>query len=154
MNRYILVWLILCAFMAGCCNPGMIGAQPVTLKAQETNMWCWAASGEMVMDFLGTNVTQCDQANKRFGRNDCCNTPTPNACINGGWPEFDKYGFTFNTTANAALTGSPAFDYKSSLKSQAIFRNLPQLQQRLLKLEEMVEEMTALLDSQNITIKK
>lgn len=58
------------------------------------------------------------------------------------------------TGPNAALTGSPAFDYKSSLKSQAIFRNLPQLQQRLLKLEEMVEELTALLDSQNISIKK
>jgi len=57
------------------------------------------------------------------------------------------------TTANAALTGSPAFDYKSSLKSQAIFRNLPELQQRLLKLEEEVEALSSLLN-QNITVQK
>ncbi len=49
---------------------------------------------------------------------------------------------------NTALTGSPAYDYKSSLKSQAIFRNLPELQQRLLKLEEMVEELKSLLNHQ------
>ena len=58
------------------------------------------------------------------------------------------------TASNMALTGSPAFEYKSSLKSQAIFRNLPELQQRLLKLEETVEELSALLSSQNISDKK
>ncbi|RYZ54760.1 MAG: UDP-3-O-(3-hydroxymyristoyl)glucosamine N-acyltransferase [Sphingobacteriales bacterium] len=54
---------------------------------------------------------------------------------------------------NLTLTGTPAYDYKSSLKSQAIFRNLPQLHQRLLKLEETVEELTALLN-QNISVNK
>jgi UDP-3-O-[3-hydroxymyristoyl] glucosamine N-acyltransferase len=48
------------------------------------------------------------------------------------------------TSPGTTLTGSPAYDYKSSLKSQAIFRNLPELQQRLLKLEEMIEEMRTL----------
>jgi hypothetical protein len=56
------------------------------------------------MDFLGTDVQQCDEANKRFSRTDCCNNPVPNACINGGWPEFDKYGFTFSRTSDTALT--------------------------------------------------
>jgi UDP-3-O-[3-hydroxymyristoyl] glucosamine N-acyltransferase len=54
---------------------------------------------------------------------------------------------------NTTLNGSPAFDYKSSLKSQAIFRNLPELQQRLLKLEEEIEELSSLL-SQNTPEKK
>lgn len=73
-------------------------------------MWCWAASGEMVMDYLGTNVTQCDQANKRFGRTDCpCDQcgddPVANPpCVYGGWPEFDKYGFTFQRTSDTALS--------------------------------------------------
>jgi len=58
------------------------------------------------------------------------------------------------TTPNTALNGAPAFDYKSSLKSQAIFRNLPELQQRLLKMEEMVQELTALLNNQNLEVKK
>lgn len=57
------------------------------------------------------------------------------------------------TTPNSALTGSPAYDYKSSLKSQAIFRNLPELHQRLLKLEETIEELTASLN-QNISANK
>ncbi len=42
---------------------------------------------------------------------------------------------------NTALNGSPAFDYKSSLKSQAIFRNLPELEKRVKELEEMVKQL-------------
>lgn len=57
-------------------------------------------------------------------------------------------------TPDVALNGTPAFDYKSSLKSQAIFRNLPELQQRLLKLEETVQELTAILSNQNMDVKK
>lgn len=53
------------------------------------------------------------------------------------------------TNTNTTLNGSPAFDYKSSLKSQAIFRNLPELQNRLLKLEETVQQLTALLNARN-----
>lgn len=55
---------------------------------------------------------------------------------------------------NTTLNGSPAFEYKSSLKSQAIFRNLPELKHRLQKLEETVQELTALLSSQNLEYKK
>lgn len=49
------------------------------------------------------------------------------------------------TQENTALNGSPAFDYKSSLKSQAIFRNLPEILQRLQKLEEWAERQSDLL---------
>jgi len=55
---------------------------------------------------------------------------------------------------NAVLNGTPAFEYKSSLKSQAIFRNLPELYQRLLQMEDTVQELTAILSSQNSEIKK
>lgn len=54
------------------------------------------------------------------------------------------------TAPNTALNGTPAFDYKSSLKSQAIFRNLPELQKRLLKLEETVQMLTALLNEKSV----
>ncbi|MCB0698604.1 MAG: UDP-3-O-(3-hydroxymyristoyl)glucosamine N-acyltransferase [Chitinophagales bacterium] len=57
-------------------------------------------------------------------------------------------------TPKTALTGSPAYDYKSSLKSQAIFRNLPEIQQRLISLEKTVEELSALLSEKNISDKK
>lgn len=94
----------------GCCSPGLIGALPVASHPQETGMWCWAASGQMVMDFLGSNVAQCTQANNRFGRTDCpCNQCGPNPvanppCVFGGWPEFQRYGFTFQRTNNTALS--------------------------------------------------
>jgi UDP-3-O-[3-hydroxymyristoyl] glucosamine N-acyltransferase len=45
------------------------------------------------------------------------------------------------TSPNTSLTGSPAYDYKSSLKSQAIFRNLPDLEKRVKELEEMVKQL-------------
>ncbi len=105
-------------FLAGCCNPALVGSQAVGLRAQETSMWCWAASGEMCMDFLGTNVTQCDQANHRFGRSDCCNTPKPGGCVQGGWPDFDHYGFNSSRTSNAALSWS-------AVKSQIYCKKKP-----------------------------
>ncbi len=46
-------------------------------------------------------------------------------------------------TPNTALNGSPAFDYRSSLKSQAIYRNLPELQQRIAQLEEELKALSA-----------
>jgi UDP-3-O-[3-hydroxymyristoyl] glucosamine N-acyltransferase len=49
---------------------------------------------------------------------------------------------------NVALNGSPAFDYKSSLKSQAIFRNLPELEKRVKELESLVKQL--LLEKERI----
>lgn len=57
------------------------------------------------------------------------------------------------TSSKATLTGTPAYDYKSALKSQAIFRNLPELHKRLLKLEETADKLTALLNK-NISAEK
>ncbi len=45
------------------------------------------------------------------------------------------------TEANQALNGSPAFEYKSSLKSQAIFRHLPELQNRVQQLEAQLKHL-------------
>lgn len=87
----------------GNCMPNPNGRYlNVTLRPQEENFWCWAASGEMVMEKLGATITQCDEANKRFRREDCCNSPDD--CDRGGWPQFEKYGYTSDTTNNEALS--------------------------------------------------
>jgi hypothetical protein len=86
------------------CRPAAAASLAVALNPQQTSQWCWAASGQMVMAHFGVNMTQCTEANDRFGRNDCCNSPTPSACVSGGWPEFDKHGFTYALTNNAALS--------------------------------------------------
>jgi len=44
-------------------------------------------------------------------------------------------------TPNAALTGSPAHDYTAMLRSQAVFRNLPDLEKKIQELEKQVAEL-------------
>lgn len=107
-SKLLLLGVVAATLVAGgCCTPSAtIGSQPVPITGQHTDMWCWAASGEMTMNFLGASppVVQCDEANKQFGRTDCCNTPTPGACVVGGWPEYEKYGFTASVTSDAPLS--------------------------------------------------
>jgi hypothetical protein len=75
-----------------------------TLRPQLTDQWCWAASGQMIMEHIGrVNIDQCTQANNRFANTGCCDCNTPGGCVRGGWPEFDKYGFMSRKTTNAAL---------------------------------------------------
>jgi len=40
-----------------------------------------------------------------------------------------------------AVTGSPAYDYTSALRSQAISRNLPELEKRIIELERQIKEL-------------
>ena len=42
---------------------------------------------------------------------------------------------------NTAVTGSPAYDYTSSLRSQALTRSLPQMEKRLAELEKLVQQL-------------
>lgn len=42
---------------------------------------------------------------------------------------------------NTAVTGSPAYDYTSALRSQALTRNLPQIEKRLAELEKLVQQL-------------
>lgn len=44
---------------------------------------------------------------------------------------------------NTAVTGSPAFDYTSALRSQSLGRNLPELEKRIKELEKMVQQLMA-----------
>ena len=43
----------------------------------------------------------------------------------------------------SAVTGSPAGDYTSALRSQAVFRNLPQLEKRIQELEGIIKQLVA-----------
>lgn len=43
----------------------------------------------------------------------------------------------------STVTGSPAYDYTSALRSQAVFRNLPDLEKRIYELEELVRQLMA-----------
>lgn len=42
---------------------------------------------------------------------------------------------------NTAITGSPAYDYTSALRSQALARSLPQMEKRIAELEKLVQQL-------------
>jgi UDP-3-O-[3-hydroxymyristoyl] glucosamine N-acyltransferase len=44
-------------------------------------------------------------------------------------------------TPNTAVTGSPAYEYTSALRSQAVSRNLPQLEKRVAELEKIIQQL-------------
>lgn len=80
----------------------------VPLIGQETNSWCWAASGQMVMQWFGISVSQCRQATYQFGQAagvNCCTQPTPSPCISGGQVEISHYGFTYNQLGASSWLG-------------------------------------------------
>ncbi|MBN2223701.1 MAG: C39 family peptidase [Deltaproteobacteria bacterium] len=101
--------------------PVMAASLGVRIHPQETEMWCWAASAEMVMDYLGKDIPQCIQANDRFIRRDCCQNPTPIPCVQGGWPQFEKYGFSYDKTNNTALSWDEIKSQIDDLKSPFCF---------------------------------
>lgn len=45
------------------------------------------------------------------------------------------------TTENTSVNGTPAFDYKASLRSMAISKNLPELEKRVQELEKLIQEL-------------
>lgn len=46
-------------------------------------------------------------------------------------------------TPHTAVTGSPAYDYTSALRSQALSRNLPEMEKRIAELEQLVNQLSA-----------
>jgi Papain-like cysteine protease AvrRpt2 len=101
MNRRMTI--LFAMLLGGCCNPPLVATVDVPTLPQQASNWCWAASGEMTMKFLGADVGQCTEANNRFALTTCCNNNS-GSCNNGGWPEYPKYGFTSTQTADTALT--------------------------------------------------
>ena len=53
----------------------------VPLVPQKQANWCWAASAQAVVKYVfGIDYSQCDQANDRFSRSDCCQNPSSSSC--------------------------------------------------------------------------
>jgi hypothetical protein len=108
-KAHLLPLLVSLLLLGGCCNPELIGNVPGTLRPQETDNWCWAATTQMLAQHFGiTTVTQCALANQRFGRTDCCNLQVPNDrckkdadCNRPGNLMLDEVGLKFSTTSTA-----------------------------------------------------
>ncbi len=112
MKTKIVVIGIMALFLIvlqGCCKPSeVIGSVNNTLHPQETNNWCWAGVTQMIAQNEGITVTQCDLANHRFGKTNCCDfqnsgqsCPKTNDCNSPGWLELDYSGLKFSESETA-----------------------------------------------------
>jgi len=92
-------------FLGGCCNPNdTLGSVSVTLRPQQTNNWCWAATTQMITEFLGHGRAQCDLANERFVKTTCCSPdgcPKTDDCNTPGWVMFTESNFDYTASATA-----------------------------------------------------
>jgi hypothetical protein len=112
--KNIVLLSFICIILSRCANSITCTPNPdsstlnMTVIHQEEGNWCWAACGEMVMEKLKrANIDQCDEANRRLGRNDCCpppGIPRPSACNKTGWPQFESYDLKADTTFCQALS--------------------------------------------------
>lgn len=91
-----------------CCTPALIGSVNNNLRPQQTNNWCWAATTQMIAENEGISVTQCDLANHRFTKTNCCNDQPndetcrkTNDCNDPGWLELDFVGLKFTEVGTA-----------------------------------------------------
>ena len=105
-HRTPIVVLVTVAAIAlgGCCSASkadMVSTRHVNLRSQETANWCWAATTEMVAETLGQSLDQCELANDRFGRTDCCegSCPKNDDCNIPGWTMFTETGATLSTSS-------------------------------------------------------
>lgn len=83
--KLIIAACLLASFsLTNCCDcPGdctNLSSISVPIKPQETNNWCWIACTQMVHSYFGHSITQCDLANTRLGRTDCCNSNDDGTC--------------------------------------------------------------------------
>lgn len=103
--RFLWVLAFGLLFTGGCCTSAQPNTYqlPVSLEGQHQSNWCWAASGQMIMRYHTADVAQCTEVNDATGRTDCCNSPVPEECNVTGWPDFAKYGFSFDRTSSAPL---------------------------------------------------
>jgi hypothetical protein len=104
-----LLLIVAALSLTGCvCKPEIIGSVANTLRPQQTNNWCWAATTQMLAQHAGLSVNQCDLANHRFGLTDCCDNKTSgadcpkiDACNMPGWLELDFAGAKADETTTA-----------------------------------------------------
>ncbi|MCP5046931.1 MAG: hypothetical protein GY940_07145, partial [bacterium] len=102
----LILILVVVFVLTGLTHPAVVYAQwklefkmvDVPLIGQQTNKWCWAAGGEMIMKSFGVEVSQCEQANQRFKSRDCCRNKLSTRCNDRSWPLFKENGFTIDKT--------------------------------------------------------
>lgn len=70
----VVIALLSLALASGCCRPPLISSVAADhMVPQHRDWWCWAASTEMISEYYGHTIPQCESANFVHGTPpDCC----------------------------------------------------------------------------------
>jgi hypothetical protein len=105
--------ILQCATFSAPNFPASLVVAGVVVDDQEQSNWCWAATGEMVMGYFGTQVRQCDEVKTEKGLSNCCGFPhfamqyltdqkmNCQGCNCGGSPPYGSYGHSGTSSATA-----------------------------------------------------
>jgi hypothetical protein len=89
----------LAVWVPSCCTPNKIGSVGLSLVPQHTDCWCWAACTEMISEYYGHKVIQCDSSNYVHGTPpDCCGNCNDACPCWIDWPE--SWGATIGQIKN------------------------------------------------------
>lgn len=127
----------------GCCRPPNLGSVGVTLIPQQRDCWCWAAVTEMISDYYGHRVIQCESAEYVHELNypppavqpNCC-TGCTGSCNCWGWDwgatigniqdNWTHWGFTYKYLASELPWSSDSGDdCKDTLSPTSYCRKSP-----------------------------
>jgi Peptidase_C39 like family len=113
--------LVLAVFLSGsgvnCVPPDNPPLLKIPTYAQQTGNWCWAASGQITMNYIrpGTVSSQCEAVSKVVSNLldeeiDCCKEPdrTKKCLITHDVPPYEEYNFDAEETSKDL--GLPAKD--------------------------------------------
>lgn len=125
---YIVLAFAVFTLVSGCCSPPKISSVSVNLIPQHRDWWCWAACTEMISDYYGHRVDQCDSANYVHGTPpDCCTGCTGNCpCWGGAWGasigdiqnNWTHWGFNYTYVASSLpWEDSEGFDVKDTIST-------------------------------------
>jgi len=107
---FILIITSLLLLLPGCCHPPKIASVGVNLISQHRDWWCWAATTEMISEYYGHKVEQCESANFVHGTPpDCCTGCSGNCPCWG-----DDWGATINDIKNNWTHWNFIYNYISS----------------------------------------
>jgi len=85
---------------------GLSNPLPVTPRPQEGGYSCWSTCAEMIMEFLGRRVRQCEQASAHGDLSVwcCVNNELRRECDAPNYPDFERWGFNSTNQFPNALT--------------------------------------------------
>lgn len=106
----LVIILLLSYLLFGCCTAPPSESHNVALFPQHRDWWCWAATTEMISDYYGHRIQQCDSANYVHGTPpNCCTGCTGNCpCWGSGW------GATIGQIQNNWTHWNFSYEYVSS----------------------------------------